>query len=60
MDFVSGRLVVEAWRTRTVFFPSVLIRARCMSANNFLVKYDALRALFDRRDIPEIKPIYGI
>ena len=27
LDFISGRLVVEVWRTRTVFFPSVLIRA---------------------------------
>ena len=35
-------------------------RLVCMSANHFLFKYDALRALFGIRDILEIKPIYGI
>jgi len=28
LSFVSGRLAVEVWRTWTVLFPSVLIRAR--------------------------------
>ena len=34
VDFESGRLV-EVWRTRTVLFPSVLIRARFF----FVVKF---------------------